>query len=275
MGSHKYLGIDFSGDHRMWSSGRRKSNVWISVVRSESGKLKLDDLRRVQELAGSDPPFTRLINLLAYRDYRAAGIDAPFSIPHQYVPPGGHRKLLRIFSEDHLLNNRPFPEASVFVNAVAGQPRLNPPKPLRITEDCWKGRGLNVRSTLWAGTRGGAAMTSACLTLLHKAKCPIWPWHEAGKAGLLVEAFPMAQLCHWGLPHEKYNGVNAVRIRKIILSEILTRIDLRKYMDELENSADALDAVLCAFAAIAVDTNKIAVPPAQAPISEGWIAIHS
>lgn len=52
-----------------------------------------------------------------------------------------------------------------------------------------------------AGPRGGAAMTAACLKLLHEANCPIWPWQRSARR-LLAEAFPAAQLRHWQLPHQ-------------------------------------------------------------------------
>jgi hypothetical protein len=42
----------------------------------------------------------------------------------------------------------------------------------------------------------------------------------------------------------------------------------------MQDSADALDAVICGFAAIAVTRGTIAVPPMPIAIDEGWIAIH-
>ena len=39
-------------------------------------------------------------------------------------------------------------------------------------------------------------------------------------------------------------------------------------------SPDALDAVLAAFAAVAVCRNRIAVPPPDNTEEEGWIVIH-
>jgi hypothetical protein len=138
-------------------------------------------------------------------------------------------------------------------------------KPLRETERAWSsgsGRKINVRSTLWAGPRGGAAMTAACLILLHKSPCPIWPWHEGTERGLLVEAFPAAQLCQWEMEFEGYNGDSPEALSKramlVALLSKLIEIPDGSLRREMEHSADALDAVLCAFAAIAVSTGKLA-----------------
>lgn len=80
----------------------------------------------------------------------------------------------------------------------------------RHTESEWQTRGVNVRSTLWNGPRGGAPFTVACLTLLHRTGRPIWPWCRDEK-NCLVEAFPAAQLRHWKLPFIGYNGVKGAR----------------------------------------------------------------
>jgi hypothetical protein len=237
----------------------------------------LDDLRRIQELQGSGPPFIRLAKFLSCCSFLAAGIDAPFSVPAAYVPSGSYARLLDLVSSIHFPDNRPFPSASDFVNAVAGKlPPLNPPKPLRITEKYWQNKGLNVRSTLWAGPRGGAPITDTCLTLLQKSNCPIWPWNMSREAGMLVEAFPMAQLNNWGLPFIKYNGPGeeALRNRENIISQ-LPHIDLGNFEAILRENADALDAVICAFAAIAAVTDNMAVNPEPEAFSEGWIAVHA
>ncbi len=119
-------------------------------------------------------------------------------------------------------------------------------------------------------------MTAACLTLLHYSQCPIWPWHQGSEPGLLVEAFPAAQLCHWGMEFEGYNGDSPEALLKRAtlvgsLSELIEIPDglLRK---KVEQSADALDALLCAFAAVAVSTDR----PSRSlvPSDEGQIAVH-
>src|SRR5687768_14378280 len=138
----RWLGIDFSGNHAMWRAGCSVSNVWIADLRRPDDALVLHDLRRVQQLPGDAHPFTRLA--------------APFSVPPPHVPPGGHAALTAIVAAS-VPADRPFPRGADFVRAVTGKsPPLSPvKKPMRRTDTRW--RGVNVRSTLWAGARSGAA----------------------------------------------------------------------------------------------------------------------
>jgi hypothetical protein len=250
--------------------------VWIAELVPEAGNLRLSSLRRLQELPGEDHPFERLVGLLRQGEFFGAAIDAPFSIPAQYVPEKGHGALLRLVGGMRR-DGRPFPEAHAFVNAVTDN---NPPRNhiLRATERYWRERRVNVRSTVWAGPRGGAAMTAACLTLLAKADGPIWPWATEAK-GLLVEAFPAAQLRQWELPHEQYNGrgQDHMKTRAKMVQAIGKRIRCYgAHASEMRASADALDAVLCALAAVAVTAGTAAARPKDAESwkKEGWIAVH-
>jgi hypothetical protein len=120
-------------------------------------------------------------------------------------------------------------------------------------------------------------MTSACLTLLHEAECPIWAWDRGGP-GLLVEAFPAAQLCHWRMSYQGYSkdkdDDTTFSTRKAIVSQLSNRIRLSSFHKKLAESADALDAVLCAFAAFAVATDNLVHPPdANDPPDDGLIAV--
>ncbi len=179
-----FHGIDFSGNHRMWTPGCRRSNVWIATAEERAGALSLVDLRPVQQLRGREYPFERLVALLANDDYCAAGIDAPFSLPERHMPADGWPGLLRDIAALPK-DGRPFPKGEELVAYAARNLPLAKLEPLRHTEQLWKSRGLNVRSTLWDGPRGGAAFTVACLTLLAKAERPVWPWNYANH-GLLV-----------------------------------------------------------------------------------------
>lgn len=121
-------------------------------------------------------------------------------------------------------------------------------------------------------------MTAACLTLLYEAACPIWPWDHFRSRGLLVEAYPAAQLCHWNLPHNRYNGDSSdalSRRRKIIssLCERNTRLDPR-HKEKMKESADALDAVLCSVTAIAVTTNNWVEPNGNWPPDDVVISVY-
>jgi hypothetical protein len=273
----RWLGIDFSGNHLMWRPACSRSNVWIADVRERNGQLVLHNLDRVQALPGGAVPFARLAALLSDPTYLAAAIDAPFSIPAVHASQGGHQALLSLVAQMPC-HGRPFPPASDFVQVVAGQaPPLSPPKPYRVTEAHWIGQGINVRSTLWAGSRGGAPMTAACIRLLAQAGRPVWPWSHA-TPGLIVEAFPTAQLQRWGLPFTRYDGnePTAVAIRMTILAGIAQRIALGGFQSAAAGSADALDALVAAFAAVAVTRNALAHPVTPLPaMTEGWIAVHA
>ena len=272
-----WLGIDFSGNHKMWSAGCGRSNVWISQIqrsRDANNHFVLCDLKRVQQLPGEDHPFSRLGRYLAQRKFAAAGIDAPFSVPARFVPPGGHQSLL---TEVALLEHagRPFAGGKVFVNFLTQGCGLDTKKPLRLTEKEWSAHRVNIRSTLWAGHRGGAPMTAACLKLLYLSGCPLWPWTSQGP-GLLVEAFPAGQLNHWRLPSEQYSKDVDTHFanREKIVAGLESRLDLRRWRETLLSTADAIDAVVCALAAAAVTCKKLGtVPDMNVADREGWIAI--
>ncbi|MDO8739167.1 DUF429 domain-containing protein [Candidatus Deferrimicrobium sp.] len=273
----RFLGIDFSGNHHMWRPGCRRSNVWVSEVRRNEEGLILVDLRPVQGLPGDQHPFERLVSFLSRGDFEAAAIDAPFSVPRAFIPPDGYAGLLERIGLLSDPDGRPFCRSAAFVKAVAGvDPPLDPPQPMRSTDAYWRQKGLNVRSTLWAGARGGAAMTAACFKLLHRAQRPIWPWvHES--RGLIVEAFPMAQLKQWGLPYNGYGKQDreGELLREQIIDGVRERIDLGVSDEVLLSSADALDSVLCAFSGLAITTSSIAVPPDDSALLEGWMSVHA
>jgi hypothetical protein len=272
----RFLGIDFSGNHHMWRPGCGRSNVWIADVRKIGEGLVLDHLVRVQELPGDEHPMERLVAVLRVADYDAAGIDAPFSVPREYVPSEGYASLLEQIGTMSDPDGRPFLKSSDFVKTVAGaSPPLCPPKPMRNTDAYWSAKGLNVRSTLWAGARGGAAMTSACFKLLHLARRPVWPWVDEPR-GLLVEAFPMAQLRQWGLPYNGYGKQDSKgeSLRGQIIDWMRGRIDLNRFETILISNADALDSVLCVFSGLAVYTSAIAALPDESALLEGWMAVH-
>lgn len=277
MRNERWLGIDFSGNWKMWSTGCRTSNVWIAQIcksRRVENQFRLTDLNQVQDLPGVEPPFLRLARFLAKRSFEAAAIDAPFSIPAEFMPAGGYKSLLVDVGS---LNdgNRPFLEGKAFVALVIGDRKVESKKPLRVTEKEWSKRGINVRSTLWAGARGGAQMTAACLTVLHISSCPVWPWTSSGP-GLLIEGFPAAQLRHWQLPFQRYNGSGEPHSanRRKIVDGLRHRIDLAGRDGVLLSCADALDAVVCALTAASVTLGNLAtIPDLSIADREGWIAI--
>lgn len=275
----RWFGIDFSGNADMWRAGRTASNLWVAEVRQTTTGLSLAELSCLQDLArGSRPPYEWLCNILSEGRFAAAALDAPFSVPKQLVGQAGHAGLVARIGRCVPPQGRSFLPGADFVKEVTGcAPPLSPPKPYRATEAYWRERKVETRSTLWVKPRGGAPMTAACIRLLHLAKRPVWPWAEAGANGMLVEAFPAAQLRQWGLPREGYNGTDqaATRTRHDIIESLRSRLHIPSESEQLMlDSADALDAIICAFAAIAVTTRHVACPPAPEAHLEGWIAVH-
>ena len=119
-------------------------------------------------------------------------------------------------------------------------------------------------------------MTAACLYLLSKTGCPLWPWCTE-VPGLLAEAFPAAQLKHWKLPFQRYNDQDELGTanRKTIVAFLESRwLEIGEFKQKLLDSADAIDAVLCAFAAKAVSQGELAAQ-AETFDDEGHIAVHA
>ena len=179
----------------MWRPGVRGSNVWVSTAQVHEQLMELMELmelRPVQNLPGGSHPFQRLVTLLVRDEYRAAGIDAPFALPARHMPAGGFPMLLQDVAQ-FPTGNRPFAKGKELVAYGEANASLEERKPMRKTEHFWRKRGVNVRSTLWNGPRGGAPFTVANLTLLAQVRRAVWPWSRA-VPGLLVESFPAGQL---------------------------------------------------------------------------------
>lgn len=272
---HRFLGIDFSGNAQSWRPGRPR-NVWVAEVIDNGPLPALLSLLPVQRLEGDGPPFQRLVARLGRRDFAAAAIDAPFSLPAACLPSGtGDRRaaLLEEIAALPLENRRPFPSGRQLVSTVAARCSWSEKKPRRLTELEWP---VNVRSTLWAGPRGGAPFTAASLWLIAASGLKCWPWIENGDA-LLVEAFPAAQLHRWKLPHQKYGGAGPDDIanRHRITREVGRRLGCTDAQIALMRECpDAIDAVLCCFAGMAVVGDCLAKPRGDGGNGEGWIAVY-
>jgi len=272
-----WIGIDFSGNHLQWRDGRTQSAVWIAALTSNGSGLALRDVRRVQDLPGEGPPFARMARFLKSASFHVAAIDAPFSVPAAYLPQSGRAALLAAIAALPC-DGRPFPSGAQLVTALA--PDLGPrgKHVMRAPEQLWRRRGVNVRSTLWNGPRGGAPFAASCLRLQSACGLPAWPWMSPASGKVLAEAFPAAQLKAWALPHDRYGGADAdaVNRRRTIVAALCERARLsvpRAVEEKLIASADALDSVLCAIAARGVATGALLdPPPADAP--DGWIAVH-
>lgn len=89
--------------------------------------------------------------------------------------------------------------------------------------------------------------------------------------GLLVEAFPAAQLHHWQLPHKGYDGSDGGSERETIIVGISPRVEMPTILRaRCQESADALDSVLCLFAARAAVAGLAPVDDTTAAELEGW-----
>ena len=276
-----YVGIDFSGSQPQWNPNVQASNVWLAVLEANGDALTLVNLQRVQQLPGPGRPFSRLAAWLSDMKHTAAAIDAPFSIPWWFFGRSfvDHTGLISIVDGLRLNPAQDFPSGKDFVANVAADIPFEYTKPLRVTESYWRGRGVNIRSTVWNGPRPGAPFTSACLKLLAQAGCPVWPW-EGPQTGILTEAFPAAQLKHWGLPFSQYSGPGGQASRDVIVADLMATRSLQAGEADLEilrKNADAIDAVLCSYAARAVNLDQLEseIPPFDAWHTEGWIAVHN
>lgn len=268
MSEARFLGIDFSGGAGPWRPVCARPTVWIASLEGP----RLAELLPVQALPGDGAPFERLGAFLREGRFRAAAIDAPFALPARHMPPGGHGQLLKDIADLPQADDRPFPRGAALLDYARRRAPIISAKPVRETERQYAA----TRSTLWNGVRPGAPFAAACLTLLARAGRPVWPWKDA--PGMLVEAFPAAQLKAWGLPHANYSAAEERKTRAVIIGDLEERRQLmidaadRKQMLA---SADALDAVLAAFGARAAANRTLAQERPDNWRIEGAIAVHA
>ncbi len=272
-----WLGIDFSGNHLQWRATNGARAVWIAtVVEEHRTGLRVTDVRRVQELPGTAPPFARLAQFLREAPFAVAGIDAPFAPPAAHFPFTTRAALIEWIMALRC-DPRPFPRGAELVGLLAPDLAPRGRHVFRATERLWRARGLNVRSVMWNGPRGGAPFTAACLRLQGACARPAWPWATRDTDRLLAEVFPAAQLETWNLPSNRYNGAEAAarERRATIVAGLAARVELPDAITaRLLASADALDAVVCALAARAVSEDTLRDEPGTEAVREGWIAVH-
>jgi hypothetical protein len=269
------IGVDFSGNAEQWRPQVSRPNVWVAFATSGAETVELSGLLPVQDLPGTESPFPRLQRVFKERSGSICAIDAPFSLPSQFVGEGAERLWRRIAMLPR--GKRPFCRGETLVRALAPDLPARGRKIFRDTESHWIRRGVNTRSTTWYGPRGGAPFAAACLSLLAEHEGAVWPIRSDGGGAMLCEAFPAAQLRQWGLPYAGYADSGAgADVRRFILSALVERHGLT-ITSELRAiclaSADALDAVLCLFAARAVGRSKFAFDPGPSARTEGWIAV--
>jgi hypothetical protein len=266
----KFIGIDFSGASRPWRPNVKAPTVWLAIAKLKGGSLRLEELKPVQALNGHGHLFDQLASLLAKRDFEVAAIDAPFALPLRHMPCGQHAELLRLVRELPDGFDRRFPSgASIVALGESVAPKIEH-KPLRVTEQIWRAKGVNTRSTMWCGPRGGAPFAAACLRLIERSNLAAWPWVQS-KSGILAEAFPAAQLRQWGLPFFGYSHPQAEPVRAKIIAHLNERIEITADLSAIAlRCTDALDAIIALFAGLAIDRWQANMPGS---IEEGWISV--
>jgi hypothetical protein len=272
--ARRVIGIDFSGAADQWKPKRKNSNVWLAFGAADGPRLVIDELKPVQALEGEGDPFDRLVGLLAASD-AVVGIDASFSVPTDFVADPA-----QLWATVAALPTagRPFAKGEQLVELLTPDAGKHGTKVYRLCEEQWVKRGLNVRSNLWCGPRGGAAFTVACMTLLHRHTGPVWPLRPGGDGALLAEAYPAAQLKTWGLDPLRYNGATAAarKARWTIVEALVRDRGLRASDEAFEtciDNADALDAVICAFGARALAGGRHPRRLPSVARTEGWVII--
>jgi hypothetical protein len=94
---------------------------------------------------------------------------------------------------------------------------------------------------------------------------------------MLVEAFPAAQLKAWELPHTSYSSAEDRPARQAIVSHLerVRRLDISPQdRKKMLDSADALDAVIAAFAGRAAANRQLKLDKPASWKTEGAIAVH-
>lgn len=100
-------------------------------------------------------------------------------------------------------------------------------------------------------------------------------------AGDIVEVYPAASLRRWGLQHRGYKGPTRMRVRELMVDDILRRMPRLQVSDGMRRvlveSDDALDALISALTARAVVLGGTEWPPDEhserRAMREGWIHV--
>jgi hypothetical protein len=266
----RLLGVELSGDAVQWRAARKSSSVWVASGEADGARLRLDDLKPVQSLEGEGEPFDRLAALFA-STAGVAGLSAPFSLPR-----GKAASALLLWSDVGRLakGGRPFGRAG---DLLAQYRASEAPTPWRACEAVWRERGLELPSTLTTGSRGAAAAAVAAMTLLHRHDGPIWPLRAGGEGAILVEASPAAQLRVWGLDGAASSARPKPAAHRKAIVEALAATHGLVASDERRalaaSDSHALNAVLCLWAAQAIDEGRHPRRLPMAARSEGWIVV--
>jgi predicted RNase H-like nuclease len=99
----------------------------------------------------------------------------------------------------------------------------------------------------------------------------VWNAAFTGPAGA-IEVYPAGTLVSYGLPSSGYKKKNQALVRKQILRGLESLIKSRVELEDAENNADVLDAIVCVLsgADFLRDRSYFPEDPSEA-LKEGWI----
>jgi hypothetical protein len=279
----EWVGIDFSGSNPSWSPRTSRSNVWICILReTRRNQFRLIQLDRLQDFFPSGPllPVQSLANFLEAGSFTCAAIDAPFSLPAVAMPKQGFLELLKEVRALKIEEGRWIPRGHQLIEIAQRRiPSLEDRGSKRYPRLVEKEFSAS-RTPLWGGPRPGAPFTVACLWLLANANVRhLWGGEKDASKARVVEAYPAGQLAHWRWPSKNYDGMkgDAPQARKSIVQKLKCSWSIEisdQAQFALEASADALDSLICAFAARAASMGIAEKLPAIPQNTEGWISIH-
>ena len=279
----EWVGIDFSGSNPSWAPKTSKSNIWICVVReTRRNQFRLICLDRLQNFFRSGPlmPVQALAKYLETGPFTCAAIDAPFSLPVVAMPKRGFSELLEEVRALKIDVGRWIPRGRQLIEIAQQRiPDLEDRGSKSYPRVVEKEFGAS-RTPLWCGPRPGAPFTVACLWLLANANTKhLWGGEKGASKVRVVEAYPAGQLAYWRWPNKNYDGTkgDAPQNRKTIVQKLMLNWNIEigdQARGALLESADALDSLICSFAARAASLGIAEKLPKTPQETEGWISIH-
>lgn len=154
------------------------------------------------------------------------------------------------------------------------------------SEPGWKRRLVNRATDLAVHERVGLVPLSVaadrighaalrCAAVLAQARVRGVDVARDG-SGAIAEVYPAAALKTWGLPHRGYKGAAGEQQRGRLLAGLREQapwLELGEFGPLMLVSDHALDAVVCALVARAVDVGATYPPTTRAAAREGWIHV--
>lgn len=227
----------------------QRNHVGLAYLELGSNGLKVLDVDRA---SASVDPLERVVHWIKTSDRGVLGLDAPLGWPAAL--------------------------GQVLKHHEAGM-RLGPDSDTLFRRATDRDIYLRLRKTpLDVGASFLARTANAALELLGEARvwtgCGIPMGWEPGPPSewVAIEVYPAATIRGRSLPVVPYKKTSDREGRRELVSALEGTIDLSGFEDTLIGSADALDAVLCGYAA-ATFVNQDVCSPMDMDVArkEGWI----